>query len=99
MLLNRTIGPRVVHILVNLPARTILLMIHLSAFLRRESAAVCSAVVAHFAIDIGLAIFQMAALTRSQLPGLLTACDSRLLVPFPSVDAAHRRCFRLAVIL
>ena len=68
VLLRRAIGPVVVLVVVNLPTRVVLLMIDRCALLRRELAAVCRTVVAHFMVDVRLSILEPAGLTRSQLP-------------------------------
>ena len=90
MLLDRAIGPAVVLVLVDLLAGVVLLMIDLGALLRGELAAIGSAVVSHFAVDIGFAMFQMTGFMRSQLPRLNPIRDALLLMGFASVDAAHR---------
>ena len=92
VLLSRVIGLRVVFVVVELLAGIVLLMIDLGALLRAESAAVGRAVVAHFVIDVGFAIFKMAGFAWSQLTGLDAIPDARLLVAFASVDAAHCSC-------
>ena len=90
VLLDGMIGSGVVFVLVNLPARIILLPVYLCAFLRCEPAAIRGAVVVHFAVDVRLAIFQVAALARSQLPGPLSVRDTCLLVCFADIRSAHR---------
>jgi len=65
--LSRTIGSRVVLIAIDIAAHLILLMIHLSAFLPGQVAAVCGAVVVHFLVDIRFFVFEVAGFARSQL--------------------------------
>ena len=67
VLLHRAICPGVVLVVVNLPARIILLMINLRPLLRRELAAVRRTVVANFTIDVRLSLLKSAGLPRSQL--------------------------------
>ena len=98
VLLHGAISLGVVFVVVDLLAGTVLLMVDLSAFLRCESAAVGCAIVAHFVIDSGFAIFQVTAFARSQLAGLRAVRDACLLVAFTGVGAAHRRRRRPAVI-
>ncbi len=67
MLLHHAIRPGVVLVVVNLPARIVLLMIDLCALLRRELAAVRRTVVANFTIDVGFSVLDSAGLPRRQL--------------------------------
>ena len=67
VLLHRAIRPGVVLVVVNLPARIVLLMIDLCALLRPELAAVRRTVVANFTIDVRFSVLESAGLPRSQL--------------------------------
>jgi len=89
VLLHWVIGFGVVLVVVDLLAGVVLLVVHLCAFLRRELAAVGRAVVAHFAIDVRFAIFQVTGFARSQLPRLHAIGNASLLIGFASVGAAH----------
>src|SRR5215472_14855943 len=92
-----TIRPGVL-VVVNLPARIVLLMINLRTLLRREPAAVSCAVVTDFAVDICFAILNVAGLARCQFSRLYAIRDTSLLVRFALVDSAHCRGRRPAMI-
>ena len=98
VLLHGAISLGVVLVVVDLLAGIVLLVVDLGAFLRCESAAVGCAIVAHFVVDFGFAIFQVTGFARSQLAGLHAVRDACLLVDFTGVDAAHCRRRRPAVI-
>src|SRR5713101_448668 len=90
MFLGRPVGLVVVFVVVDLPARFVLLAIHVSPLLGRQLAAVRRAIVADFSIDVSLAIFNISGLARSQFTGLHAVPDALLLPGFPRVDVAHR---------
>src|ERR1700757_2369149 len=79
VLLHRAIGFGVVLVVIDLLTGIVLLVIDLRALLRRKLAAVGCAVVAHFAIDVCFAIFEVAGFARSQLPGLHPIGNAALL--------------------
>jgi hypothetical protein len=67
VLLYRAIRPGVVLLVVNLPARIVLLMIDLRPLLWREPAAVGRTVVANFTVDVRLSVLESSGLPWSQL--------------------------------
>ena len=97
--LSRTIGSRVVLIAIDIAAHLILLMIHLSAFLPGQVAAVCGAVVVHFLVDIRFFVFEMTGFARSQLARANALADARLLIALAVVDATVRCVRGTAVVL
>ena len=99
MLLHRAIRPGIVLVVVNLPARVVLLMIDLCALLRREFAAVRRSVAANFTVDLRLSVLESARLTRIPLPRLRTVRNPRLLLSFARIDPADCRRRRSPVIL
>ena len=93
-----TIRPGVVLVVVNLPARIVLLMINLRTLLWRKPASVSCAVVTHFAVDVCFAILKVAGFARCQLSGLYAIRDASLLIRFALVDSTHCRGRRPAMI-
>src|ERR1700742_402213 len=86
--LRRAIRARVVLVAIDVAAHSVLLVIHLIAFLLRQVTAVGCAVLAHFAIDTGFLIFQVTGFARRQLARADALSDASLLVAFTLVDAA-----------
>src|SRR5262249_24671512 len=96
--LHCAIRPRVVLVVVNLPARVVLLVTNLCSLLRRELATVCRSVVANFAVNIRLSLLESTGLPRSQLPRLCAVRNPRLLMCFARIDVPHRRHRRSSVV-
>lgn len=62
--LHRLVGSVVVLVVVDLPARIVLLAVHLSALLLRQLSAVGGAVTAHLIVDVRFLILQVSCLVR-----------------------------------